>query len=326
MRYLDRLYGPAEINSPVLRDLMQSQAVQRLRGVLQHGVTALLGLTSSTTRFEHSVGVMLLAQKLGAPLQEQIAALLHDVSHTAFSHVIDFVFDLNHGQSFHEAKKAEYLATTDLPAILSLHGFDWRDFIDEEHYPILEQPAPALCADRLDYFLRDSRDLGLATPRDLTNVLAHLVVHDGRIAVVDYSTARWMAETYLAADRASWASLREVGLYELTARALRFALEYGIITQQDWWSTDEALWQKLHAHDDAALREQLRLVSPQTQFVRDEAAPTFCVRPKLRTIDPHVLLEGKLSLLSELDKDFARRREHYLASHSGEWPMRVILH
>ena len=305
---------------------MQSNAVQRLRGVLQHGVTALLGITSSTTRFEHSMGVMLLAQRLGASLQEQIAALLHDVSHTAFSHVIDFVFDMNHGQSFHEAKKAEYLTTTDLPAILSRHGFAWRDFIDEEHYPILEQPAPALCADRLDYFLRDSLDLGLATPRDITNVLAHLVVHEGRIVVADLSTALWMAETYLAADRASWASLREVGLYELTAQALRFALERGAITALDWWSTDEALWQKLHAHDDEELHAQLHFISPQTQLVWDEAAPTFCVRPKLRTIDPHVLLEGSLFLLSELDKDFARRREQYLLSQSGMWPLRVVLH
>jgi HD superfamily phosphohydrolase len=34
---------------------------------------------------------MLLVRRLGASLEEQIAALLHDVSHTAFSHVIDSV-------------------------------------------------------------------------------------------------------------------------------------------------------------------------------------------------------------------------------------------
>ena len=36
---------------------------------------------------------MLLIKKLGGSVEEQIAGLLHDVSHTAFSHVIDYVFD-----------------------------------------------------------------------------------------------------------------------------------------------------------------------------------------------------------------------------------------
>ncbi len=324
MKYHDRIYGAAEITAPVLLDSMQSNAVQRLCGVLQHGITALLHITSPTTRFEHSVGVMLLTQRLGAALKEQIAALLHDVSHTAFSHVIDYVFDGHERQSYHEEKKAEYLATTDLPTLLSKHGYDWRDFIDETGYPLLEQPAPALCADRLDYFLRDSFDLGLATAHDLSNVLAHLVVHHGCIAVDDLSTARWMAETYLAADRASWANFREVGLYELTARALRTALEHGVIHETDLWSMDEALWQKLHAHNNSTLQQQLRLISPQTRFARDEVAPDFRVRAKLRTIDPHVLHDGKLFLLSELDKKFARRRQQYLEAQSGVWPMRII--
>ena len=55
-------------------------------------ITALLGITQPITRYEHSVGVMLLARRVGGGLREQVAALLHDVSHTAFSHVIDHVF------------------------------------------------------------------------------------------------------------------------------------------------------------------------------------------------------------------------------------------
>ena len=60
MRYTDSIYGDTEVEEAVLLDLMQTQAMRRLRGVLQHGITALIGITRPVTRFEHSVGVMLL--------------------------------------------------------------------------------------------------------------------------------------------------------------------------------------------------------------------------------------------------------------------------
>ncbi len=97
MQYDDAVYGATEITEPVLLDLMESCAMQRLKGISQHGVTALLGITPAFTRFDHSVGVMLLVRRLGASIEEQVAALLHDISHTAFSHVIDFVFNDHSG-------------------------------------------------------------------------------------------------------------------------------------------------------------------------------------------------------------------------------------
>ena len=48
-----------------LLDLMQAQALQRLHGALQHGITALIGITQPVTRFDHSMGVTLLVQRLG---------------------------------------------------------------------------------------------------------------------------------------------------------------------------------------------------------------------------------------------------------------------
>lgn len=324
MLFSDRVYGPVEIDEPVLLDLMQTHAMRRLDGVLQHGISGLIGITNRTTRFEHSAGVMILVRRWGGSLAEQIAALLHDVSHTAFSHVIDYVFGGHDSQGYHEEKKEEFMAASDLPETLARHSYDWRDFLHEEDYPLLEQPAPALCADRLDYFLRDSRDLGLATSDQVRFALDHLIVHAGRIAADDVDAARWMAYTYLEADRVSWANFREVGLYELTARAIQTALRIGAIDESDFWGTDDVLWEKLRAVKDAAFQSQLDLISPRTQFVRDEAAPTFLVSTKLRTIDPDVLANGQSRRLSEIDAEFARRRVEYLERNRGKWPMRVV--
>lgn len=325
MIYVDKIYGRFPLTEPVLLDLMASQALQRLKGVLQHGVSALIGVTSPVTRFDHSMGAMLLVRRLGAGLPEQIAALLHDVSHTAFSHVIDYVFDGHDSQSYHDEEKEAYLERSDVPAILARHGYNWRDFLHEEAYPLLEQPAPRLCADRLDYFLRDSRDLGLAAPQEIESALAHLTVAEQRIAVDNLEAARWLADTFMAADDASWANFREVGLYEVTARAIRRGLAVGAIGLADIWGTDEPLWVKLNAHPDAALQRWLALVSPATGFVWDGENPTFSVSTKLRTIDPDVVVGGgECRPLSSLDPDFARARAAYLARKAGKWPMRVI--
>jgi uncharacterized protein len=324
MRYLDSIYGQIEIEEPILLNLMATQAMQRLRGVLQHGITALIGITQPVTRFDHSVGVMLLVRRLGGSLEEQIAALLHDVSHTAFSHVIDYVVDGHDSQSYHEEWKEAHLLASDVPEVLARHSYDWRDFLHEEDYALLEQPTPRLCADRLDYFLRDSRDLGVSSADNVQRVLDHLIVHDGRIGVDEIDVARWLAYTFIAADQASWANFREVGLYEVTARAIKAAVQIGAMTEEDFWGTDDQLWRKLRAIDRIEVQQQLALVSPATRFEWDEVNPTFRVSTKLRTIDPDVLLDGRFQPLSTIDTDFARYRAEYLHSNSGKWPMRVI--
>ena len=232
--------------------------------------------------------------------------------------------DGHDSQSYHEEWKESHLAASDVPEVLARHGYDWRDFLHEENYALLEQPAPRLCADRLDYFLRDSRDLGLSTLDQIHHALDHLIVHDRRIGVDDVEVARWLAYTFIAADKASWANFREVGLYEVTARAIKAAMQIGAITEDDFWGTDDQLWRKLHAIDNAEVQRQLRSVSPATRFEWDEVNPTFRVSTKLRTIDPDVLIDNGFQPLSTLDADFARYRSEYLSSNSGKWPMRVV--
>ena len=191
MRIDDRIYGPVEVDEPVLLAVMETAPVRRLRGVLQHGITGLLGITNPLDRYEHSVGVMLLVRRLGAPVEEQIAALLHDVSHTAFSHVIDYLFQGEDGQSYHEAVKADYIARTELPDVLARHGYDWRAVLDDDAYPLLEQPLPALCADRIDYFLRDSVDLGLSTIAQARRWWRTRRMRAGSCSTIRMSRAGW---------------------------------------------------------------------------------------------------------------------------------------
>ena len=73
------------------------------------------------TRLEHSLGVYLLLTRLGAGRRERVAGLLHDVSHTAFSHAVDFLF-ASEEQDHHERLKPEFLHRPDLAGALARWG------------------------------------------------------------------------------------------------------------------------------------------------------------------------------------------------------------
>src|SRR5271154_4967976 len=113
----ESFYGRFELNEPLLVNLLWSESVQRLRGVYMGGIPSLLGIGTTSTRYEHSVGAMLLVRLLGASVEEQAAALLHDISHTALSHVIDYVFDTPTRQAFHDDIKVQYVGSTSIPAV-----------------------------------------------------------------------------------------------------------------------------------------------------------------------------------------------------------------
>src|SRR5512139_443872 len=129
----DRLHGTVALDAPLLIDLYHSQAVQRLAGIYQGGITAFINPVRNTTRLAHSLGVMALLQRLGADVVEQAAGLIHDVPHTAFSHVVDFVFP-NHEHDYHEQQRDQVIAASDLPEIFARHNLDWRYVAEAENF------------------------------------------------------------------------------------------------------------------------------------------------------------------------------------------------
>src|SRR3954462_8272027 len=109
----DRVYGEAEVNDPGGGALIVCPTCRRLEGIKQAGPSALAFPFKTVTRFEHSLGVHILLRTLGAGLREQVAGLLHDISHTAFSHAVDFVFSSDE-QDHHEALKPVFLERPDI--------------------------------------------------------------------------------------------------------------------------------------------------------------------------------------------------------------------
>ena len=321
---VDPLYGAVSFTEPLLIELYYSQAVQRLTSIYQGGITAFIKPARKTTRLEHSVGVTALLRRLGADVVEQASGLIHDVPHTAFSHVIDFVFP-NHEHVYHEEHRDDMLANSDLPAIFANYDLDWRYVAEAENFALLEQSLPVLCADRLDYFFRDGVvDVGTFSAADARSLLAHLCVRDRQIVVDDVDAARWLGEQFIRLDDVCWCSVQEVGWYAAMARALRAAMAHGVIAEADFAGTDRALFERIRVADVPEIRYWMALLRPDVDFARVDGSADLEALPKVRAIDPPVLVDDRVVPLSQLDAAFARHREAYIASKQGMWQLRVL--
>ena len=157
MQYLDQIYGENEISEPVILEIIASPEMQRLKGVDQYGYFKHYSFSVKRNRFEHSMGVYLLLKRYGAPLEEQIAGLIHDISHPVFSHAGDYYFSSGSGaEQKHQDNSFEgYIKNSSLPEILVKYNFDLEYILDDKNFPLKENELPDLCADRIDYSLRD---------------------------------------------------------------------------------------------------------------------------------------------------------------------------
>ena len=117
---------------------------------------------------------MLLALKFGSSLEEQIKALLHDISHSAFFHVIDYVLG-NENKNWHDIIQDKFLEKNDLIEIFERYGLDVKGIMST-YYETLDADLPDLSYDRLDYTLRDMYNEKTINKKEIDKFLKHLVI------------------------------------------------------------------------------------------------------------------------------------------------------
>jgi hypothetical protein len=302
MQWRDRVYGAVSIDDPGVLNLVGCASFQRLKGVRQAGPSAMAFPFKNVTRFEHSLGVFLLLRALAAPKREQVAGLLHDVSHTAFSHAVDFVFS-SEEQDHHEQLKPLLLDRPDIAQALAGLGYKPSEFYDDSVYPLLEQPLPALCADRLDYFLRDGLACRVVTPEFVTRILSHLISIDAKLVLTNVPLAREAATLFEVMNLNWWASPVEAFIYNEFADALREGLRLGILINDDLLTEDDLVLAKLDAARSPLIAQKLeniRRCSPTS--IEGYSAR---IVPKQRWLDPSVLVNGRAQPLSTLSRPTA---------------------
>ena len=121
---------------PLLRELLESRPVQRLRGIGFLGAVDRMQSRNRHSRYDHSIGVARLAL-LYARIRDlsphdtrllAVAGLLHDVGHGPLSHTLEPLFGSRFGVSHHDVGfqviRGESLLGRDIPEALARHGVD----------------------------------------------------------------------------------------------------------------------------------------------------------------------------------------------------------
>lgn len=330
-RTVKTLYGTFTVKDPLIVELLDCAAMQRIKGVHQFGTMYFIKEDEDLfTRYEHSVGVWALLRRFGASREEQVAGLLHDVSHTVFSHVGDHVFsDGDSKDSYQDNIHEWYIKQTDVPAILKKYNMTLGTIDHKlDKYTMLEQELPDICADRLEYTLKEGHLKNLVSKDDVDFILENITFEKGKWCFLSVEAARKFAYLSLYLAQNVWGAKKECIVYPLSARAIKQAFKVGLLTKREMhFSTDGSVWQKLILSDDPIIRESVDLLRnykdlqvPGTQDQHDHLVST-----KFRAINPMVKTRrGQHKRLSELDTEFY---EKYLVAKNSMkqgWPVRFV--
>ena len=283
----DTVFGDTEITEQVLIDLINSPSIQRLKGISQLGLPQEYFHHPTFSRYEHSIGVMVLLRKLGASLKEQIAGLLHDASHTAFSHVIDWIIGDPAKDNYQDSIFKQFVDSSEIPSILKKYEINSDEIVDHEIFTLLEQDLPLLCADRVDYTLREIVARGDKEQTEL--VISNLTTSNGHIVLKNQSAAERFSEFYIKLHHDNWAGVESKTRYHLLAEILKKALDCKHITLEDFKKTDEDIINVLLKSNNSEIINGLNQLRNGFSFKESDTEGEILLRKKFRHIDPEII-------------------------------------
>ena len=301
----DKVYGWQKINESVLIELIKSVPLQRLKKINQHGTQHItrpdLG---KVNRFEHSVGVMILLRNFNAPLLEQIAGLLHDISHTAFSHVVDHAMGNTIADDFHEKFTSQVIQHSTIPKILKKYHLTFEQL--EKTDNLLEKTEPNLCADRIDYFLRDNLVCyKFLNEQQAKKIVDGLKIFKNNWVFSDEKIALLMAKKFLQTARYGWYNPQNNGGFHILGKIIRSSLQKKLISTHDLFGDDETLFKKLCRIQDREIKKQILILKNlKTEINFNDY--DYLSRLKFRAVDPLILQNGKIVRLSKIDGSFKK--------------------
>ena len=194
------------------------------------------------------------------------------------------------------------MKNSEIPAILAKYGYNYEDILlDDSKWTLLERSAPELCADRVDYTLRDIY-IWVCFFRRSSQFLEDVIAVDGKMVVQSVEMAEWFTETYYKEVIDFFMEPMNIYGNDMLAKTLKVALHKRIIHADDFLLEDEELISKLQQCNDPEVEALLSKVHRNVKVKEDRNDYDLHQKNKVRLIDPPLLREGKIvqsSVVSE---------------------------
>lgn len=288
--------------------LIDTPEFQRLRRIKQLGLGLYTYQGAEHSRFTHSLGAFHLMSRVLDRFSEKYtidkqdraaaraAALLHDVGHGSFSHVMEKVLGFHHETLTMEVMLSE---TTEIGKLLRSYSAALPAKVaaiiggTSQPAALAQLVSSQLDVDRMDYLLRDSLMTGAKYGiYDLEWIINALAIDEDNDRIYVAARGLYAVEEYL---QARYYMFRQV-YFHRTLRSAEAVLKSTLRRALKLFESDEQVW---HARDTAfekVLRKQSLTVTEHLEV--DDSDVLFHVKQWQRANDP---------ILADLSRRFTNR-------------------
>lgn len=278
MKYVDNVYGEFEFTEEIILKILNSKSVLRLKKIEQTGLPPKLHYKLGFSRYEHTLGVLCLCYKFNLSVETKLAAIFHDLAHTAFSHVYDYLVK-NYDENFHDNNLKKILDNDEeIKSILKDHNIDLKQFYNiEDYYTIIKRKDRFLNFDRFDYTIREF----LYFKKDKSKVndfLENVFLKDNFIIFKNYKLAKEFNEIYIYFSQNHWGGAEHKTRYSIFVDALQKALDLNLITHNDFYKTDDYILDILYSSNNEYILGKIKQLEIGEFELRD-------IKTKNRSLD-----------------------------------------
>ena len=289
--------------------LIDAPEFQRLRRIKQLGLGLYTYQGAEHSRFTHSLGAFHLMTRVLDRLEEKYkidlndraaaraAALLHDVGHGSFSHVMEKVLGFHHEKWTVEVVLSE---ETEIGQLLRSHSSDLPTkvaaIIEGKFQPaaLAQLVSSQLDVDRMDYLLRDSLMTGAKYGiYDLEWIINALAIDEEGDRIYVAARGLYAVEEYL---QARYYMFRQV-YFHRTLRSAEAVLRSTLRRALKLLESGEPIWYAADTAFEKVLRKEPLTVSEHLEV--DDADVLFHIKQWQRAADP---------ILKDLSRRFTGRR------------------
>ena len=275
------------------------------------------------SRWDHSAGVALLLLRWGQSRECVLAGLFHDLMTPVFAHSVDFLNgDYLKQESTEEGLLDLITNDREISDFLAQLGIAPKQVSSDRMYPLLNQDAPRLCADRLEYSLGNMVNYGFASETEMAEIMKDVVPGCAEGGIMEPvfqhpEQALAFSQKSLACCRVYVCDEDRYAMQRLS-EVLALAISRNCLSREELMGREPDVIRRMHS--DPAVKQAFDRFVSMEELTRADRPGSGTgwrrIQAKKRYMDPLVRGRGRVS---EIYSEYAEELGSYLAQSQDVW-------